>query len=162
LHACIAAACYEKRLNNHLERRFIYEIKILPIYIYEIACHLCFVFHSGFKFVKFQMIYQFTLVKGSGSPPNKALYEYISKCCVFESLFSLEHFIPIQISVHIKGPHLTEYTNCRLESRKLFQAEALEICTRMVSGSNISRGIDCLHLGCSFSHYLQENTRLLP
>jgi hypothetical protein len=80
---CIAGAHYEKHLNNHLQRRFIYGIKIVPIYIYEIACHLCFVFHSGFQFVKFRMMYQFTVVKGCGSPPNKAFHKYISKCCFF-------------------------------------------------------------------------------
>lgn len=41
----------------------------------------------------FRMIYQFTLVKGSGRPPNKALYEYICKYYVFESRFSLESFV---------------------------------------------------------------------
>jgi hypothetical protein len=92
----IAGAYYEKHLNNHLERRFIYEIKIVPIYIYEIAwylCFVCFVFHSGFQFVKFRIIYQFTLVKGCGSPPNQAVYKCISKYCVFESRCSLENSV---------------------------------------------------------------------
>jgi hypothetical protein len=71
-------------------------------------------------------------------------------------------FIPIQLSVHIKGLQITEYAICRLDSRKLFQAETLDICTRMVSGSNISRGIDFPHLGSSFSQYLQENARIFP
>jgi hypothetical protein len=70
-------------------------------------------------------------------------------------------FIPIQFSVHIMEPQFTEYGTCLLESIKLFQAEALEICIRMVSGSNISRRIDCLRLGSSFSQYLQENIRIL-
>jgi hypothetical protein len=70
-------------------------------------------------------------------------------------------FVPIQFSVHIEGPQFTGYAICRLESGKLFQAEALEMCTRMVSGSNIRQGIDCPHLGCSFSQYLQENVRIL-
>lgn len=50
-------------------------------------------------------------------------------------------FVPSQISVHIKGPIFAHYAIFRLESKNLFQAEALEIRTRMDSGSNTSRSI---------------------